>query len=108
VKALMQLGGMLRALDNRDYHRRFSFRLLRLPFNGAAPCRDMGQSFPQNFDFASSPILTMMPDGRDVLLAGQKSGMVYALDPARKGEILWQTRVGRGGTNGGVQWGMTT
>jgi hypothetical protein len=26
----------------------------------------------------------------------QKSGLVYALDPGRKGEILWQTRVGPG------------
>ena len=43
-----------------------------------------------------------------MLLAGQKSGIVYALDPRRQGEILWQTRVGEGGTNGGVQWGMAT
>jgi polyvinyl alcohol dehydrogenase (cytochrome) len=48
------------------------------------------------------------PDGRELLLAGQKSGIVYALDPAKKGEIVWQTRVGQGGTNGGVQWGMAT
>lgn len=61
-----------------------------------------------DFDFASSAILVSAPDGRDVLLAGQKSGMVYALDPAKKGEIVWQTRVGQGGTNGGVQWGMAT
>jgi polyvinyl alcohol dehydrogenase (cytochrome) len=43
-----------------------------------------------------------------VLLAGQKSGVVYALDPDNKGALLWQTRVGKGGTNGGVQWGMAS
>lgn len=59
-----------------------------------------------DYDFGSSAILEKLPGGRDVLLAGQKSGVVYALDPDRKGEILWQTRVGKGGTNGGVQWGM--
>ena len=48
------------------------------------------------------------PTGKDVLVAGQKSGMVYALDPDKKGEILWQTRVGKGSTNGGVQWGMAS
>jgi len=32
---------------------------------------------------------------------------VYAFDPDKKGDIVWQTRVGRGGANGGVQWGMT-
>jgi polyvinyl alcohol dehydrogenase (cytochrome) len=61
-----------------------------------------------DFDFGSSVLVSKLPDGRDVLLAGQKSGVVYALDPDRKGEILWQTRVGKGGTNGGVQWGMAS
>lgn len=61
-----------------------------------------------DYDFGSSMLLTKLPNGRDVLLAGQKSGVVYALDPDRKGEILWQTRVGKGGTNGGVQWGMAS
>lgn len=61
-----------------------------------------------DYDFGSSAILEKLPNGHDVLLAGQKSGIVYALDPDRKGEILWQTRVGKGGTNGGVQWGMAS
>jgi polyvinyl alcohol dehydrogenase (cytochrome) len=61
-----------------------------------------------DYDFGSSAILEKLPRGRDVLLAGQKSGIVYALDPERKGEILWKTSVGKGGTNGGVQWGMAT
>jgi polyvinyl alcohol dehydrogenase (cytochrome) len=61
-----------------------------------------------DFDFGSSPILVRTPDGRELLLAGQKSGIVWALDPTRKGEVVWQTRVGVGGTNGGVQWGMAT
>ncbi len=59
-------------------------------------------------DFGSSALLEKLPNGRDVLLAGQKSGVVFALDPDRKGEILWQTRVGKGGNNGGVQWGMAS
>ena len=61
-----------------------------------------------DFDFGSSTILTHATDGRELLLAGQKSGIVWALDPAKKGEVVWQTRVGVGGTNGGVQWGMAT
>jgi len=61
-----------------------------------------------DFDFGSSPILTRAPNGRELLLAGQKSGVVWALDPANKGEVVWQTRVGKGGTNGGVQWGMAS
>lgn len=61
-----------------------------------------------DFDFGSSPILVHAPDARELLLAGQKSGIVWALDPAKQGEVVWQTRVGLGGTNGGVQWGMAT
>ena len=56
-------------------------------------------------DFASPPILVSLPNGRRALVAGQKSGVVHALDPDRNGEILWQERVGKGGINGGVQWG---
>jgi polyvinyl alcohol dehydrogenase (cytochrome) len=59
-------------------------------------------------DFGSSVMIEKLPNGRDVLLVGQKSGVVYALDPGRQGTILWQTRVGKGGTNGGVQWGMAS
>ena len=61
-----------------------------------------------DYDFGSSPIITHASGGRELLLAGQKSGIVWALDPNKKGEVLWQTRVGKGGTNGGVQWGMAT
>jgi len=61
-----------------------------------------------DYDFGSSVLIEKLPNGSDVLLAGQKSGVVYALDPDRKGAILWQTRVGKGGTNGGVQWGMAS
>jgi polyvinyl alcohol dehydrogenase (cytochrome) len=74
-------------------------------FSGACT----GGSCPgPDFDFGSSVLLEKLPGGRDILLAGQKSGVVYALDPDRKGEIMWQTRVGKGGTNGGVQWGMAS
>ena len=46
--------------------------------------------------------------GRQLVLAGQKSGIVYALDPDKDGQIVWEARVGKGGVNGGVQWGMAS
>ena len=58
-----------------------------------------------DFDFASPPMLVTLGGGRRALVAGQKSGMVHALDPDREGRVLWQERVGTGGINGGVQWG---
>jgi len=61
-----------------------------------------------DFDFGSSAMLVKTAEGRELLLAGQKSGMVYAFDPDKMGEIVWQARVGKGGTTGGVQWGMAS
>jgi len=58
-----------------------------------------------DFDFGASPILVTLPGGKRALVAGQKSGIVHAIDPDDGGRILWQTRVGQGGTMGGVQWG---
>jgi polyvinyl alcohol dehydrogenase (cytochrome) len=75
-------------------------------------CRSGGPNCPPDkgpdYDFGSSALLLKGPNGKDVLVAGQKSGMVYAIDPDKKGEIVWQVRVGQGSTNGGVQWGMTS
>jgi polyvinyl alcohol dehydrogenase (cytochrome) len=59
-------------------------------------------------DFGSSALLIKLSSGRELIFAGQKSGVVYALDPDQRGRIVWQTRVGRGSTNGGVQWGMAS
>jgi polyvinyl alcohol dehydrogenase (cytochrome) len=61
-----------------------------------------------DYDFGSSALMVRTPDGRDMLVAGQKSGVVYALDPDQKGKIVWQARVGKGALNGGVQWGMAS
>jgi polyvinyl alcohol dehydrogenase (cytochrome) len=61
-----------------------------------------------DLDFGSSAILVDLGNGRRALVAGQKSGVVHAIDPDRDGAILWQRRIGRGGTLGGVQWGSAT
>jgi polyvinyl alcohol dehydrogenase (cytochrome) len=61
-----------------------------------------------DFDFSSGPILVSLANGKRALVAGQKSGLVHAVDPDNQGELLWSTRVGQGGTNGGVQWGSAT
>lgn len=59
-------------------------------------------------DFGQPPILTRTPSGRPLLVVAQKSGMAYALDPQKRGEIVWQTRVGKGGRLGGSQWGSAS
>lgn len=59
-------------------------------------------------DFGMAPILVERPDGKEILVAGQKSGTVWALDPDNDGEILWSTQIGRGSALGGIHWGMAT
>ncbi|MGH9448268.1 MAG: PQQ-binding-like beta-propeller repeat protein, partial [Terriglobia bacterium] len=58
-----------------------------------------------DYDFGTSPILASLPGGRNLILAAQKSGMVYALDPDQKGKVVWKARVAKGGPEGGVEWG---
>ena len=58
-----------------------------------------------DFDFGSSPILASVADGRRVLIAAQKSGIVRGLDPDQEGRVLWEVRVAKGGVLGGIEWG---
>jgi len=44
--------------------------------------------------FLSSPVLRTLATGNQILLAGQKSGVVYGLDPDHGGAVLWQTKIG--------------
>jgi polyvinyl alcohol dehydrogenase (cytochrome) len=69
----------------------------------SGPCPE---SAGPDADFSVSPILVKLPSGGQVLVAGQKSGMVFGLDPAAGGKVLWKTRVGAGGVFGGIEWGM--
>ncbi|HET6898310.1 MAG TPA: PQQ-binding-like beta-propeller repeat protein, partial [Vicinamibacteria bacterium] len=41
-----------------------------------------------------------------VILMGQKSSEVYALDPDNGGALVWKKKLGRGGLLGGIQWGF--
>jgi polyvinyl alcohol dehydrogenase (cytochrome) len=58
-----------------------------------------------DFDFGSSAILVNLSNGKRALVAGQKSGVVSAVDPDQQGEVLWQERIGHGSALGGIQWG---
>jgi len=59
-----------------------------------------------DFDVGASPVLATLPNGRDLLIAGQKSGVAYALDPDKHGAEVWHYRAGGGSGLGGIQWGI--
>jgi polyvinyl alcohol dehydrogenase (cytochrome) len=77
-------------------------------FNGGCGQRDASncpEKVGPDFDFGSSTILRSLPGGKRLLLAGQKSGVLHALDPDNEGKIVWQTKLGNGSILGGIQWG---
>jgi polyvinyl alcohol dehydrogenase (cytochrome) len=59
-----------------------------------------------DLDFGAGLVLVHLAGGRDVLVAPQKSGVLYGLDPDRGGALLWRTAVGRGGIQGGIEFGV--
>jgi polyvinyl alcohol dehydrogenase (cytochrome) len=56
-------------------------------------------------DFGSSPILRSLGGGKRILVASDKFGMVYGVDPDRQGAVVWKQKLASGGVNGGFMWG---
>ena len=73
-------------------------------WNPLANCPD---PLGPDVDFGMAPFLTKRIDGSEVLIVGQKSGMVHCLEP-ETGKPIWQKRIGRGSALGGIHWGMAT
>lgn len=60
-----------------------------------------------DFDFGTSPALRTIA-GKDLIIAGQKSGVLWAFDPDNKGKVVWKAQIGLGGALGGIEWGHAT
>ena len=67
-----------------------------------------GESVLKDYDFGASVIVARTSEGRGILLAGQKSGDLWALDPDNKGALLWNRRFGEGTALGGIHWGIAS
>jgi polyvinyl alcohol dehydrogenase (cytochrome) len=61
-----------------------------------------------DYDFGSSPQLVTLAGGKQLLITGNKSAIVYAMDPDN-GKTVWASeKLGSGGAGGGVEWGPAT
>ena len=66
-----------------------------------------------DYDIGNSPILKTLPGGKRALIVGTKDGYVIAVDPDRRGRLLWKVQVvpdearARIGPHaaGGIYWG---
>ncbi|MCX7863679.1 MAG: PQQ-binding-like beta-propeller repeat protein [Novosphingobium sp.] len=58
-----------------------------------------------DFDFGAAPVLAKGTNGKEYILAGQKSGIAHVFDPDTHA-IVRQVRLGRGGEAGGIHFGI--
>ncbi len=58
-----------------------------------------------DFDFGGATLIIETTQHGRLVVAGQKSGFVHAVKP-ETGELVWQKRVGRGGIQGGIHFGI--
>ncbi|MEM9169370.1 MAG: PQQ-binding-like beta-propeller repeat protein [Pseudomonadota bacterium] len=56
-------------------------------------------------DLSAAPLIVPTSEEEDILVVGQKSGVAYGID-IDTGDLLWNRRLGHGGTQGGVHFGM--
>ena len=71
------------------------------------PCANCPDPTGPDVDFGMAPVLTKNTQGKEVLIVGQKAGVVFCLDPDT-GKEIWRKRIGRGGALGGIHWGIAT
>jgi polyvinyl alcohol dehydrogenase (cytochrome) len=81
-------------------------------WNGACSSLGGGSNGPNcpeedgpDVDFGAGATFATTSDGRDLVIAGQKTGNVFALDPDT-GALVWKTTVGRGSLLGGINFGI--
>jgi polyvinyl alcohol dehydrogenase (cytochrome) len=77
----------------------------RLPNREAAACPDKDAP---DFDFTGSALLVDVGNGRQLLVVGNKSGVMFGFDPDASGKIVWQQRLAQGSSSGGIFWGSAT
>jgi polyvinyl alcohol dehydrogenase (cytochrome) len=98
------------ALNLADGRIRWSRQMLKRD-HWSAGCT-VGGPCPENagpdYDLSASVILVHTRAGKDVLVASNKGGEVFGLDPDARGKLIWRSRFGSGGIFGGVEWGMAS
>jgi polyvinyl alcohol dehydrogenase (cytochrome) len=77
----------------------------RAPNREEAACPDKDAP---DFDFTGSPLLVDAGNGRQLIVVGNKTGIIFAFDPDAEGKIVWERRVAQGSSSGGVFWGSAT
>ncbi len=76
------------------------------PAKSGPNCPSAEDSVLKDYDFGAGVVIGKRRDGRDILLAGQKSGDLWGIDPDAQGKVLWRQTFGMGTPLGGIHWGL--
>jgi polyvinyl alcohol dehydrogenase (cytochrome) len=76
------------------------------PAKSGPNCPSADDSVLKDYDFGAGVVIGKRRNGRDILLAGQKSGDLWGLDPDANGKVLWRRTFGMGTPLGGIHWGL--
>lgn len=58
-----------------------------------------------DYDYGAGPVIAQSAKGERIILAGDKGGVVAAMD-AETGKVIWKNKVGRGGVVAGINFGL--
>ena len=97
----------LLALDITTGELKWSQQLTHVddPAPACQPSQDPCAKAPSPAFGLSAPPALVRVGARDLLVLPQQSGVLWALDPDKSGEVVWQARIGAGGALG-TQWGV--
>ncbi|RZI86764.1 MAG: hypothetical protein EOP38_00245 [Rubrivivax sp.] len=56
-------------------------------------------------DFGAAPVLATLRNGRNMIVAASKGGIVVGLNPDN-GAVMWSKRLAQGSNLGGIHWGI--
>lgn len=80
-------------------------------YNASTKPAECASTLGPDYDFGEAPMLLHIKDGNSrkkcIVVAGQKSGIVWALD-CTTGRIVWWKKAGPGSALGGASWGSAT
>ena len=96
------------AYDLKTGKRAWQRSLLPDPAERDRICSERDTDCRNFFSAGTSVLIHPLSPDKDLLVVGQKSGMVHALEPDQSGQLLWSTRVSDGGDLGGVMYGLAS
>jgi polyvinyl alcohol dehydrogenase (cytochrome) len=96
------------AYDLKSGKRLWQQSLMPAPSTRSRICSTRETDCRNFFSMGTSVLVHPLSQDKDILVVGQKSGMVHGLDPDDGGKLLWSTQASDGGDLGGMMYGLAS